>query len=64
MDDRDLRLAESAAYNLREALDSVIGGRDAADGGLPAVLEAWRRFKAEVAQPNADIAAARAVPAG
>lgn len=59
-DDRDLRFAASAAYNLREALDSVVRGKDAAEGGLAAVMEAWQRYKAELDQPNADTAAAQA----
>ena len=40
-----LRLAESAAYNLREALGSVAAGRDPAEGGLRAVRDAWTRFR-------------------
>jgi hypothetical protein len=62
-DDRDLRLAESVAYNVREALNSVVEGRqeDAADGGLRAVIDGWRRFQVEVSQPSADITAARDV---
>ena len=39
--DEDLRLAESAAYNLREALGSIVTGRDPAEGGLRAVRDAW-----------------------
>jgi hypothetical protein len=54
-----LRLAESAVYNLREALNHVVEGQDAAEGGLRAVLEAWRRFQAQTAVPGADAAAAR-----
>jgi len=38
LDGRGLRFAESAAYNLREALDAVVQGKDAAAGGLDAVL--------------------------
>ena len=40
-----LRLGESAAYNLREALGSVAAGRDPAEGGLRAVRDAWTRFR-------------------
>ena len=54
-----LRLAESAAYNLREALNHVVEGHDAAEGGLRAVVDAWRRFKAQTAVPGVDTAAAR-----
>lgn len=54
-----LRLAESAAYNLREALDHVAAGQNAAEGGLGAVMDAWRRFKTQTAVPGADAAAAR-----
>ena len=52
-----LRLAESAAYNLREALNHVVEGKDAAKGGLQAVMDAWRRVK--MAAPSVDAAAAR-----
>jgi len=54
-----LRLAESAAYNIREALNHVVEGQDAAEGGLRAVVDAWRRFKAQTAVPGVDAAAAR-----
>ena len=54
-----LRLAESAAYNLREALNHVVEGQDAAEGGLRAVVGAWGRFKAQTAVPGVDAAAAR-----
>jgi hypothetical protein len=54
-----LRLAESAAYNLREALNHVVEGQDAAEGGLRAVVGAWRRFKDQTAVPSVDAAAAR-----
>jgi hypothetical protein len=54
-----LRLAESAAYNLREALNHVVEGQDAAEGGLRAVVGAWRRFKAQTAVPGVEAAAAR-----
>jgi hypothetical protein len=54
-----LRLAESAAYNLREALDAVVSGREAAAGGLSAVLQAWARYQTEQQQPEADREASR-----
>lgn len=54
-----LRLAESAAYNLREALNHVVEGQDAAEGGLRAVVDAWSRFKAQTTVPGVDAAAAR-----
>lgn len=56
-DDRGLRLAESAGYNLREALDAVVAGHSPVSGGLPAILEAWERYQSEVDQPGADRAA-------
>jgi chaperonin GroEL len=56
-DDRGLRLAESAGYNLREALDAVVTGRPPVSGGLPAILAAWERYQSEVAQPDADMTA-------
>lgn len=58
-DVRGLRLAASAAYNLREALDHVVKGQDAAEGGLRAVLDAWRTFKVQADVPGADVDAAR-----
>jgi hypothetical protein len=58
-DVRGLRLAESAAYNLREALNHVVEGQDAAEGGLRAVMGAWMRFKDQTAVPGVDAAAAR-----
>ena len=54
-----LRLAESAAYNLREALNHVVEGQDAAVGGLRAVMGAWRKFKDQTAVPGVEAAAAR-----
>lgn len=54
-----LRLGESGAYNLREALNHVVDGQDAAEGGLRAVMDAWRRFKAQTALPDVDIIDAR-----
>jgi hypothetical protein len=45
-DTSGLRFAESAAYNLRQALDHVVEGQDAAEGGLGAVLDAFRRYTA------------------
>jgi len=59
VDTRGLRLAESAAYNLREALNHVVEGQDAAEGGLRAVMGAWRRLQGQAAAPGVDAAAAR-----
>jgi hypothetical protein len=56
-DETGLRFAESAAYNLREALDAVVTGRIPVAGGLPTVIEAWERFEREQAQPGNDNAA-------
>ena len=53
-DDRGLRLAESAGYNLREALDAVVVDRKPVRGGLPAILEAWGRYQSEANQPGTD----------
>jgi hypothetical protein len=59
-DDGGLRLAESAAYNLREALDAVVDGRPAPRGGLGSVGEALTRYRAALRGPAADVEAARA----
>ena len=40
-----VRYPESAAYNLREALDSVVRDKPAGSGGLITVLDAWDRYK-------------------
>jgi len=56
----DLRLAESAAYNLREALDSVVRDRPAGEGGFSAAVFAWERYKVTIGLPGADEIAARA----
>jgi hypothetical protein len=53
-DETGLRFAESAVYNLREALDAVVAGRTPVPGGLPMVIEAWEQFEREVAQPGND----------
>lgn len=58
-DETGLRFAESAAYNLREALDAVVAERPPVRGGLPVVIEAWERFEHEVTQPGNDDAASR-----
>ncbi|WP_157227248.1 hypothetical protein [Nocardia asiatica] len=60
-DTRGLRLAASAAYNLREALNRVVGSHDPAEGGLPLVLTAWATYEAQVSSPNSDREAARAI---
>ncbi len=49
-----LRLAESAVYNLREALDAVVEGRTPTPGGLSVVVAAWERYEREVADPDND----------
>jgi hypothetical protein len=54
-DAQRLHFAESAAYNLREALDSVVKGQGAAPGGLRAVTEAWRKFTAERDLPEVNL---------
>ncbi|WP_063005713.1 hypothetical protein [Nocardia salmonicida] len=59
-DSRGLRLAASAAYNLREALNRVVGSHDPAEGGLPLVLTAWATYEAQVSSPDSDREAARA----
>ncbi|MDR7172839.1 hypothetical protein J2W56_006605 [Nocardia kruczakiae] len=53
-DSRGLRLSASAAYNLREALNHVVEGHDPADGGLKAVLTAWRVYETHTAIPGTD----------
>jgi hypothetical protein len=58
-DERGLRFAESAIYNVREALDAVVSGTPARGGGLDAAIKAWERYKLASAQPGADETAAR-----
>lgn len=58
-DDTGLRLAESAAYNLREAFDGVVAGRPDGDEGFAAVQAAWIRYKLALVGPDADEPAAR-----
>jgi hypothetical protein len=53
-DDTGLRLAESAAYNLREAFDAVVYGRPEGEDGFRAVQAAWLRYKLAVVGPDAD----------
>lgn len=57
-DQTGLRLVESAAYNLREALDAVVAGRDAGASGMPAVKDALDRFRLASSEPDADEVAA------
>lgn len=57
-DEAGLRLVESAAYNLREALDAVVADRDAGPSGMPAVKEALERYRVASAGPEADDIAA------
>lgn len=57
---KEFRFAESAAYNLREALDSVVRDRRAVEGGLRAALDAWDTYKLVCDPPGADELSARA----
>lgn len=59
-DDDQFRFAESAAYNVREALDSVVRDRSVAEGGLRTALDAWEHYKLVCEQPGADEHSARA----
>jgi hypothetical protein len=59
VDEDGLRFAESAAYNLREALDTVVKGGDPADGGLRAIRAQWTRYQLAL-QNDVDAADARA----
>lgn len=54
-DGAGLRLAESAAYNLREALDAVVEDRPTPDGGIGTILEAWKRYQNAIRGPGADV---------
>ncbi|WP_336160084.1 hypothetical protein [Amycolatopsis sp. VC5-11] len=46
VEDRGLRLAESAGYNLREAFEAVVAEQKPADGrGLHTILEVWGRYR-------------------
>ena len=56
----DLRLPESAAYNLREALDSVVRDQPAGEGGFSAAIAAWERYRVVSQLPGADEETARA----
>ncbi len=57
-DQTGLRLVESAAYNLREALDAVGAGQTAGPSGMPAVKEAYERYRLASSGPGADEVAA------
>ncbi len=59
-DGAGLRLAESAAYNLREALDAIAEGRPAPEGGVGAAIGAWKQYQVAIRAPDADVDAARA----
>ncbi len=59
-DDHGLRFTESAAYNLREALEAVVNGRAPSSDKEPDVIAAWETYKLEIEQPTADRAAALA----
>jgi hypothetical protein len=54
-----LRLCESAAYALRQALDAITGDDDPAAGGLGEILEAWGRYTRERDQPETNTQVAR-----
>jgi hypothetical protein len=58
-DSRGLRFAESAGYNLREALNQITEGQSAVEGGLGTVVDAWKKFKDQTAMPGVDAVAAR-----
>ncbi len=58
--DDEFRFAESAAYNVREALDSVVRDQPGAEGGLRTALDAWDTYKLVCEQPGADEPSARA----
>ncbi|MEV6340551.1 hypothetical protein AB0M12_38250 [Nocardia vinacea] len=58
-DSHGLRLAASAAYNLREALNRIVERHDPAEGGLSLVLTAWATYEAQNAVPDSDREAAR-----
>lgn len=51
-DQTGLRLVESAAYNLREALDAVPAGQDAGPSGMPAVKDALDRYHLASSEPD------------
>ena len=58
-DPHGLRLAASAAYNLREALNRIVSTHDPAEGGLQLVLTAWKIYQSQIAAPESDRDAAR-----
>jgi hypothetical protein len=53
-DERGLQLADSAAYNLREALNAVVEGEDPAEGGLRTILDAWANCKDQLTRQDDD----------
>lgn len=55
----NLRLPESAAYNVREALDAVVRDKPAGEGGFTAAMDAWDRYKVASSLPGADEIEAR-----
>jgi hypothetical protein len=57
-DNAGLRLAECAAYNIREALNALVVDQDAGEGGLGTVLAAWQNVKM-AAGSDEDVMAAR-----
>ncbi len=56
-DTTGLRLVESAAYNLREALDALVVGQEAGESALDKFRDAYRRYGVASAEPGADEAA-------
>lgn len=53
-DEEGLRLAQSAGYNLREALDAVVTAYSPAENLLQTVLAAWERYRADTSAPDTD----------
>lgn len=54
----DLRFPESAAYNIREALDSVVQDQPPGESGFAAANKAWTEYKTTIELPGADERAA------
>lgn len=53
-DESGLRFAESATYNVREALEAVVSGQAPGEGVLASVLAAWQLYQDELAGPAND----------
>ncbi|WP_177215865.1 hypothetical protein [Actinokineospora terrae] len=56
---KGLRFAESAAFNVRVALESVVKGQTATPGGLPVIRQAWEAYQAAAAMSEASVPEAR-----